>query len=108
MMMRPKPATAASPSGAGAAPADDLAQRPMNQREVSEYIAEMTLELSRMAQAAKLPMVVVPLEFAYYEAYAAAHRVEIPEDERLYLEKLDQVSREFCSRVNTGRAPEGS
>jgi hypothetical protein len=65
-----------------------------NQRETGQYIADMILELRNMAKAAKLFKVMVPLEFAYYEAFAVANKVEIPPEE---LQRLHDLSRQAKS-----------
>lgn len=64
-----------------------LAQR---QRETAEYLSDMILELRNLARTAKLHTVMVPLEFAYYEAFGVAHRVEVPSAE---LERIRTLSR---------------
>ncbi len=64
-------------------------------RDMADYIADMTLQLSRMARSAGLTTVMVPLEFAYYEAFAAANKVEIPPEELRYLKSLDDACRSF-------------
>ncbi len=74
----------------------------MNGREVADYIADMTLQLSRLARSAGLTSVMVPLEFAYYEAFAAANKVEIPPEERRYLKTLEEACRSFTE------TPDGS
>ena len=74
----------------------------MSSRDVAEYIADMTLQLSRLARSAGLTSVMVPLEFAYYEAFAAANRVEIPPEERRYLKTLEEACRSFTE------TPDGS
>jgi hypothetical protein len=58
-------------------------------REVAHYVSDMILELRNMAKSAKLFKVMVPLEFAYYEAFNAANQVDIPKEE---LERLRQLA----------------
>ena len=60
------------------------------QRETAQYVADMILELRNMAKAAKLFQVMVPLEYAYYEAFSAANRVEVAPEE---LERIRELSR---------------
>ena len=60
------------------------------QRDTAQYVADMILELRNMAKSAKLFQVLVPLEYAYYEAFSVAHRVEIPPEE---LERLRELSK---------------
>jgi len=62
------------------------------QRDVAEYIAEMILELRNLARSHKLYTVMVPLEYAYYEAFTASNKVEIPEADRKRIEELSKVS----------------
>ena len=51
------------------------------QRETAQYIADMILELRNMAKSAQLFQVMVPLEYAYYEAFSMANKVEVPAEE---------------------------
>jgi hypothetical protein len=62
------------------------------QRETAEYLADMILELRNLARGAKLHMVMVPLEYAYYEAFGAAHRVDVPEAEIERIKRLTRAS----------------
>ncbi len=60
-------------------------------RETAQYIADMILELRNMAKAADLAHVMVPLEYAYYEAFTVANRVEPPPGE---VERLKALAKE--------------
>ena len=51
---------------------------PARQKDTARYVADMILELRNLAKAARLHSVMVPLEYAYYEAFTAANRVEAP------------------------------
>lgn len=62
------------------------------QQAVAQYISDMILELRNMAKSVKLAKVMVPLEFAYYEAFAAANVVAIPPGEAERLERLSRMS----------------
>lgn len=64
-----------------------LAER---QREVAEYLSDMILELRNLARSVQLHTVMVPLEFAYYEAFGSAHKVEVPPGE---MERIKSLSR---------------
>jgi len=64
-------------------------------RETAEYLSDMILELRNLARANQLYTVMVPLEYAYYEAFTAANRVEIPEDELERIRELSKASAEF-------------
>lgn len=79
----------ASPQPAAASPSAEksFADR---QRETAEYLADMILELRNLARSVQLHTVMVPLEFAYYEAFGAAHRVEVPAAE---LERIRELSK---------------
>jgi hypothetical protein len=79
---------------AGTQPESDprLAAR---QRDTAHYVADMILELRNMAKAARLYQVMVPLEYAYYEAFTVANRVEVPEAEA---ERLRAIARQADSR----------
>ncbi len=54
-------------------------------QDAANYVADMILELRNISKSAKLYKVMVPLEFAYYEAFNAANQVDIPAAE---LERL--------------------
>jgi hypothetical protein len=71
----------------------------LNPQETGQYLSDMILELRNMAKAAKLYKVMVPLEFAYYEAFSAANKVDIPPDEMQRLAELSRVAKAY--------APEG-
>lgn len=60
------------------------------QRDTAEYLADMILELRNLARSVQLHTVMVPLEFAYYEAFGFAHRVEVPSAE---VERIRELSR---------------
>ena len=64
-----------------------LAER---QRETAEYLTDMILELRNLARSVQLHAIMVPLEFAYYEAFGIAHKVEVSPVE---LERIKSLSR---------------
>jgi hypothetical protein len=66
-------------------------------REAAQYIADMILELRNMAKSVQLYHVMVPLEYAYYEAFSAANKIEIPDGEVEHIRKLSQVAAEIDS-----------
>jgi hypothetical protein len=80
---------------------DSIAERPASvnkrnglegkQRETAQYIADMILELRNLAKSAKLFHVMAPLEFAYYESYSAANRIEPPAGEVEHLRQLSKI-----------------
>lgn len=82
----------ANPARTRRATSDDLASR---QQSVAQYVADMILELRNMAKSAKLPDVMVPLEFAYYEAYSAANKVHVPPDEIARIRQLERTVEEL-------------
>ena len=61
------------------------------QRDTAHYVADMILELRNLAKGAKLHAVMVPLEYAYYEAFTAANRVDVPPDEITRINGLSQT-----------------
>ncbi|MCB1380316.1 MAG: hypothetical protein KDK89_18400 [Alphaproteobacteria bacterium] len=67
------------------------------QRETAQYIADMILELRNMAKSNRLHATMVPLEYAYYEAYSAANQVHVPQDEIARVNKLAQTVQELES-----------
>jgi hypothetical protein len=66
-----------------------------HQREAAEYLADMILELRNLARANHLYTVMVPLEYAYYEAFGVANRVEIPQGEIDRIKELSKVSQQL-------------
>ncbi len=64
------------------------------QHDTAQYVADMILELRNMAKAAKLFTVMVPLEYAYYEAFSRANRVSVPPEEIERLRMLAQAAKE--------------
>ncbi len=62
------------------------------QKETAQYLADLILELRVMAKSAQLYHVMVPLEYAYYEAFAAANKVDVPEEEVARLMELSTVT----------------
>ena len=68
---------------------------PVRQRDTAEYLADMILELRNLARASQLYTGMVPLEYAYYEAFSVANRVEIPEAEVERIKELARAGLEF-------------
>lgn len=80
----------------GAQPTDGAPQDARErQRHTAEYISEMILELRNLARANQLYTVMVPLEYAYYEAFTVANRVEVPPGEIERLKELSKASQSF-------------
>lgn len=104
MKMRLTRAQSSEPEPAEQA-AEARANQGMNSRDVAEYIADMTLQLSRLARSAGLTSVMVPLEFAYYEAFTAANKVEMPPEERRYLKTLEEACRSFAGTPDGSDTP---
>lgn len=68
---------------------------PMNQRQTAEYLVDIILELRNLARTAKLYTVMVPLEYAYYEAFGVAHRVEVSAEEVERIKALTKIGAEY-------------
>ncbi|MGH6854099.1 MAG: hypothetical protein ACREDN_01635 [Aestuariivirga sp.] len=68
---------------------------PVQQLDTAQYVADMILELRNMAKAAKLFSVMVPLEYAYYEAFSKANRVIVPPEEIERLRLLADAAKEM-------------
>jgi hypothetical protein len=83
---------AARPPGKAA---EAVASLDTRQRDTAEYISEMILELRNLARVHQLYTVMVPLEYAYYEAFSAANRVEIPDGEIERIKELSRASQEL-------------
>ena len=60
-------------------------------QELAQYIADMLLDLRKMAKAAGLKTLLGLLEISFCEAFSIANKVEIPPGE---IEKLKRLARE--------------
>ena len=65
------------------------------QRQTAEYLADMVLELRNLARSVQLYTVMVPLEYAYYEAFGVANKVEVPPAELERIKALSRAAEEF-------------
>lgn len=79
---------------------DGGVERAERQKEASQYICDMILELRNMAKANQLFQVMVPLEYAYYEAFSAANPVKPPPAEVERLRELGKVSESLESEIH--------
>ena len=61
--------------------------------ESAQYIADMILELRNLAKAAEFNTLQGLLEISYYEAFAAANRIRIPNNEEAFLHELGSDAR---------------
>jgi hypothetical protein len=61
--------------------------------ETAQYTAEMILELRNLAKHAKLTTLQGLLEISYYEAFAMAQKIEVPEGEVQHLNALGEDAR---------------
>lgn len=62
----------------------------LDRRETAQYICDMVLELRNLAKAVEIKSLQDMLELCFYEAFATANKVTIPEGE---LEKLRELSK---------------
>ena len=65
-----------------------------HQRDTAQYVADMILEMRNLAKAARLHSISVPLEYAYYEAFSIANRVEVPAEELERVKQLEKAAKE--------------
>ena len=63
-----------------------------NFKETAQYIADMVLELRNMAKGVEMKTLQGLLEVSFYEAFSAAHKVEIPAEEIEHLRQLSKAS----------------
>ncbi len=63
-----------------------------NPREAAQYISDMSLELRNLAKANHLLTLQGLLEVAYYEAFSAATKREIPPGEIEHLKELARAA----------------
>lgn len=68
---------------------------PMSQRQTAEYLVDIILELRNLARINKLFTVMVPLEYAYYEAFGIANRVDVPPEEVERIKALSKIGEEY-------------
>lgn len=62
------------------------------QQQTAQYIADIALELRNLAKYNKLQTLQGLLEVTFYEAFSAANKIEIPENEIEHLKKLSLAS----------------
>ena len=77
----------------------------VTQQDTAQYVADMILELRNLAKAAKLFTVMVPLEYAYYEAFSRANRVSVPPEEIERLRLLAEAAKETEDAATGTRDP---
>ncbi len=70
-------------------------------RDIAHYLADMILELRNMAKTSKLHKIMVPLEFAYYEAFSIANHVDVPKAELERLAYLTEVGKSYEDGAST-------
>lgn len=68
----------------------------LRQRDTAQYISDMILELRNMAKSNRLFQVMVPLEYAYYEAFSFANRVEVPPEEAERMRELTRAAEDIA------------
>ena len=71
----------------------------MRDREAAHYIADMILELRNIAKAEGLSGLQGFLELTYYEAFAAANKTVVPEEEYERLESMAADARRAATSV---------
>ncbi len=76
-------------------------------RETAHYITELVLELTQLARGAELKSLSVLLEFAYYEAFSTANKVEVPPAEVKQLKALEQAAKDLLKPVDRPRHDSG-
>jgi hypothetical protein len=69
-------------------------EKDVQQRELAQYIADMLLELRKMAKAADLKTLLGLLEITFCEAFSIANKVEIPSGEIEKLRRLAKAAHE--------------
>ncbi len=78
---------------------ETIEQKPIKQLspkdiETANYIADMLLELRKMAKTAQLSTLMVLLEVSFYEAFSLANRIEIPPEEIVKLYEMEQAGQQ--------------
>lgn len=66
-----------------------------SERQTAEYLVDIILELRNLARMSKLYTVMVPLEYAYYEAFGIANRVDVPPEEVERIKTLSKISSDY-------------
>jgi hypothetical protein len=62
--------------------------------QTANYIADMLLELRKMAKTAHLSTLMVLLEVSFYEAFSIANRIEIPPEEIVKLYEMERAGQQ--------------
>lgn len=68
---------------------------PLSERQTAEYLVDIILELRNLARMSKLYTVMVPLEYAYYEAFSIANRVDVTPEEVERIKTLSKIGAEY-------------
>ncbi len=74
-----------------------LTEREIRERELSQYMADMLLEMRNLAKGAGFTTLLSLLEISYCEAFAIANKVEVPEGEAEKLKELSRASIRIAS-----------
>ncbi len=74
-------------------------KRELTQREVAQYTADMMLELRQLAKNVELTTIQSLIELVYYEAYATANPVAIPEEELKRLREMESAGRRAAGQA---------
>ena len=74
-------------------------QSRQHQVETAVYLADMILDLRNMAKHSELNSLQGLLEIAYYEAFSAANRINIPADEYQHLKDISQDAKKASAVI---------
>jgi hypothetical protein len=78
------------------------AKRELSQREVAQYTADMMLELRQLCKNVELATLQALIELVYYEAYATANPVLIPEAELARLREMETEGKKVAGLARSG------
>ncbi len=66
-------------------------RRDLTEKEVAQYTADIMMELRQLAKSVRLETLQTLIELVYYEAYATANPLAIPEDELKRVRELEAI-----------------
>ena len=78
------------------------ARRDLTEKEVAQYTADIMLELRQLSKNAGLITLQSLIELVYYEAFAAANQVVVPEGELQHLKALEAEGVRLANGVARG------
>jgi hypothetical protein len=70
-----------------------VAAHPLTQKEVAQYVADLMLELRQLSKSVNLVTLQSLIDLVFYEAFATANPIAIPEEELRRLREMEEEGR---------------